>query len=108
MTDVERFKARWDLQRLPGEGGFFAQSWRSALADASGRPAGTAILFLLTTEEFSSLHRLDTDEIWHFYAGDPVEHVQLRAGETPRPTLLGHEIIACSHVPQLVVPAGTW
>jgi predicted cupin superfamily sugar epimerase len=107
MTEVERLRARWNLQRLPGEGGFFAQTWRSAPVQAGGRPAGTAILFLLTPEEFSGLHRLDTDEMWHFYAGDPVEHVQLFQNGAVQHNLLGPDVIG-DHLPQLVARAGTW
>jgi predicted cupin superfamily sugar epimerase len=107
MTDLERLRARWDLQRLPGEGGYFAQTWRSAIAQPGGRPAGTAILFLVTREEFSALHRLDADELWHFCAGDPVEHVQLFPNGAAQFSLLGPDVTG-THLPQAVARAGTW
>ncbi len=90
------------LAPLPREGGWFRQTWRSE--------AGSAILFLLTPENFSALHRLTLDEVWHFHAGDPVEHVQLEAraaGGRAVVTRLGPEI-ARGDAPQVVVRAGMW
>ena len=47
-------------------------------------------------------------EIWHFYAGDRVEHLMLgTGGEAGRRTILGNDVLA-AEVPQLVVPAGAW
>lgn len=88
------------LEPLPQEGGFFRATWRNATS--------SAILFLITPEEFSALHRLAQDEVWHFHAGDPVEHVQLDAanGEVTT-TRLGPEVTRGDQ-PQLVVPAGRW
>lgn len=88
------------LTRLPDEGGLFRQTWKSE--------AGSAIYFLLTPEEFSALHRIRTDEIWHFYAGDAVEHVQLdRRGGALRRTRLGSNVLG-GDCPQLVVSSGVW
>lgn len=88
------------LQRLPHEGGYFRQTWRTDL--------GSAILYLITPADFSALHRLRAAEIWHFHAGDPVEHVQLDPLDGGvRSTLLGSDVLA-GYMPQLVVPAGVW
>lgn len=98
--EAQRIANALGLTRLPDEGGLFRQTWRTA--------AGSAIYFLLTTEEFSALHRLKTDEVWHFYAGDPVDHVQLdRRGVAVRRTRLGPNVLD-REVPQVVVPAGVW
>lgn len=105
--------ARLGLEPLPHEGGYFARTWTSPETLPSGRPAGTAIYFLLTPDDFSALHRLDADELWHFHAGDPVEHVQLfnRSLEPQssfvRSTRLGTNFDA-GEIPQLIVPAGVW
>ena len=102
--------AQLGLQPLPREGGWFARTWTSRETLPNGaRPAGTAIYFLLTPEDFSALHRLDADELWYFHGGDIVEHVQL----PPNPdqpavvTRLGANI-AAGETPQLCVPAGHW
>lgn len=88
------------LEPLPQEGGFFRATWRNATA--------SAILFLITPEEFSALHRLAQDEVWHFHAGDSVEHVQLdsRSGAV-RALRLGPDVKR-GEAPQVVVPAGVW
>ena len=99
--------ARLGLQPLPHEGGFFTRTWTSPDTLPDGRPAGTAIYFLLTPESFSALHYLDADELWHFHAGDPVEHVQLTPAAPARITSLGVDFSA-GHVPQLCVPRGVW
>jgi uncharacterized protein len=57
---------------LPHEGGYFRRTWTGP-AGPDGRPTGTAILFLVTAEGFSALHRLKTDEIWFHHGGDPAE-----------------------------------
>ena len=88
------------LEPLPREGGFFRATWRNETA--------STILFLLTPEAFSAWHRLGQDEVWHFHAGDPVEHLQIdpRNG-TLHPTRLGVDPVS-GDSPQAVVPAGTW
>jgi predicted cupin superfamily sugar epimerase len=111
---VEHF----DLKPLPVEGGIFRQTYRSPVILAAGalpdayqtdKPAGTAILLLYTPEadSFSALHRLPTDEIYHFYLGDPITLLLLdEAGHSQRITL-GHDVLNGQYV-QYTVPAGTW
>lgn len=102
---AERLIAALSLRPLPVEGGWFRETYRSA--DAVGdRSAGTAIYFLLTPDTFSALHRLKTDEVYHFYLGDPVELLTL-GPEGGRVTLLGSDVFG-GQMPQLVVPHGVW
>jgi predicted cupin superfamily sugar epimerase len=91
---------RLQLEPLPQEGGFFRVTWRNATA--------SAILFLITPEHFSALHRLTQDEMWFFHTGDPVEHLRLdpRAAAV-HVTRLG-PAAGPGDLPQLVVPAGVW
>ena len=107
-----------DLEPLTGEGGIYRQSYRSKdilLPSSlparyhSGKPAGTAIYFLLTNhpDSFSALHRLPTDEIYHFYLGDPVALTLLLPDGGSREVILGPEILSRQHV-QYVVPAEVW
>ncbi len=99
---ADEVAARYGLRPLPVEGGRFRQTWAGP-PDAAGRPAGTAILVLLTTApgDFSALHRLPTDEVWHFYEGDALELLLLAPDGTDRLAVLGQA--GCV---QLVVPAG--
>jgi predicted cupin superfamily sugar epimerase len=98
------------LQPLPGEGGYYRETYRSRETDAhSGRAQGTAIYFLITPGQFSSLHRLPFDEIWHFYLGDPVEQIRVwEDGRLETHTLSNRLDLDPSYQPQTVVPAGAW
>lgn len=107
-TEAQAIITRLGLAPLPKEGGWFRQTWVSGARWADGRAAGSAITFLVTPEDFSALHRLKTDEVWFFQAGDALEHVRLeRGGGAARVTRLGGDV-AGGEVPQLVVPGGVW
>jgi hypothetical protein len=97
------------LEPLPNEGGYYRRTWTgSAETKDNPRPIGTAIYFLITPDEFSALHCLKSDEIWHHYAGDPVELVQLNpSNQAVRKDVLGHDMQA-GQIPQIVVGAGCW
>ena len=71
------------------------------------RPAGTAIYYLLEPGTFSEMHVLSSDEIFHFYLGDPVEMLQLYSDGRSARFILGPDLADGQHV-QLVVPAGVW
>ena len=75
-----------DIKRLlrlephPVEGGFFRRTYSSAQKvelPRGPRSVGTAIYYLLEPGTFSEMHMLDSDEIFHFYLGDPVQMLQL-------------------------------
>ncbi len=108
MPNAAEIIARLQLEPLPNEGGFFRRTYTSAATQPDGRPACTAIYFLVTPDGFSALHALRTDEIWYFHAGDPVEHLMLdpTTGGGSK-TILGVDL-AHGHQPQLVVPGGVW
>ena len=98
------------------EGGYFRETYRSAerleaeqLPERfdGPRPLATAIYFLLRAGEFSALHRLNQDEIWHFYAGDGLilHQIDPEGGHVVRE--LGPETAAGPRF-QAVMPAGCW
>jgi uncharacterized protein len=106
------------LEPLPVEGGYFDQYYRSseyipaaALPERYGHDKlmGTGIYFLRTTDpdSFSALHFLPTDEIHHFYLGDPVETLLLYADGHGEVVVLGQDIRQGQKL-QMVVPAGVW
>jgi uncharacterized protein len=114
MTDPDQLIRHFRLEPLPIEGGYFRQTWSSDdLVSIPGydapRPAGTAIYYLLTSDpdSFSALHRLATDEIYHFYLGDPVEMLLLSEGAPCRRIILGPDLPGGQHV-QYVVPRSVW
>lgn len=103
------------LVRHP-EGGWFCETYRAseqispealpARFDGS-RSFSTAIYFLLAKGEFSALHRIKSDELWHFYSGTPLtihvitstgEHQQIRLGSN----------VADGETFQAMVLAGSW
>jgi predicted cupin superfamily sugar epimerase len=107
-AEAEKIIAQLGLAPLPQEGGFFRRTWVSSTRLANGRAAASAIWFLLTDDGFSALHRLPAEELWQFYAGDAVEHVQLDpATGAARVNVLGPDL-AAKQRPQLVVPGGVW
>jgi uncharacterized protein len=114
MTDAEKLIRHLRLQPLPIEGGSFRQTWSSddVLSSPrlnSSRPAGSAIYYLLTSDSdsFSALHRLATDEIYHFYLGDPVEMLILPDGGSGERVVLGPDILGGQQV-QYVAPRYVW
>ena len=98
MLTAEEIIQCLQLEPHPCEGGFFRETYRarfsipaSALpSEYSGdRCASTAIYYLLTPGTFSEMHRLPTDEVFHFYLGDAVEMLQLQPGWPRRSDSLG-------------------
>ena len=116
MLTAEDIIRLLELKPLPGEGGFFRETYRSSdrLAPATlpgrytaAKSVSTAIYYLLTADTFSALHRLPTDEVYHFYAGDPVELLVLTEHSTGSVVTLGCDL-SLGHQPQYVVPRGVW
>jgi uncharacterized protein len=114
--DIETLKKTLGLVPLPQEGGFYAESYRSAdtlpnpylpSRYTGERSLATAIYFLLTQDSFSALHRLASDEIYHHYLGDPVEMLHLPEATAGRVVMLGKDFDRGMR-PQVVVPRGAW
>jgi len=93
------------LQPHP-EGGWYRETWRDAGGDGS-RSAGSAIFYLLRAGEESRWHRIDAAEVWHLYAGGPLELDLSVDGTTVDRLVLGVDLVAGQR-PQHVVPAGVW
>jgi hypothetical protein len=94
------------LQPHP-EGGHFRETFRDQGASDGARAFSTAIYFLLARGERSHWHRIDAAEVWHWYAGAPLE---LAIAESGRPAIrlrLGPDL-AAGEAPQAVVPAHAW
>jgi uncharacterized protein len=113
---AEEIIALLGLTEHPREGGFFTETYRATegvpAADlparyGGARAFGTAIYYLLTPRTVSPLHRLQSDEVFHFYLGDPVEMLLLGPGSTGRLAILGPDLAAGMR-PQVVVPRGVW
>jgi predicted cupin superfamily sugar epimerase len=95
---AEEIIARLGLKPHP-EGGHFVETFRV--------PEGTAIYFLLKSGERSHWHRVDADEIWHHYAGAPLELSMSDDGRSVRHLRLGSDF-GIGEQPQAVVPRHVW
>ncbi len=101
----------------PREGGWYAQTYKpderiaaEVFADMryeGPRVTGTAIYYLLERETFSEMHRLQSDEVFHFYAGDAVEMLQLEEQGSGRIVRIGNRLDEGER-PQAVVRRGVW
>ena len=103
------------------EGGFFRETYRAAdrvlraaatddpaVDLAADRAASTAIYYMLSDDAFSAWHRIRSDEIWHFYAGDPIDVHVIDANGTLQTHRLGNALEHDHTVFQAMVPAGHW
>src|SRR5690606_13479428 len=86
---------------------WFRQTWIAPGSEPGATPVGTAIYYLVTPDSWSALHRLQDDEVFHFYLGDPCTMLMASPAGELREIRLGSDIGAGEHV-QHVVPAGWW
>jgi uncharacterized protein len=118
MVTAEQLLAHFRLEPLPQEGGFLRQTYRaeeiiphSALPPRyfGNKSFGNAALFLLVAgpDSFGALHMLPTDEVYHFYFGDPVELVLLHPDGSCKTHVLGHDVLNGQAV-QAVAPGRVW
>jgi uncharacterized protein len=99
--------AQLELEPLQGEGGWYRQTWVSPAGEEGTIPVGTAIYYLVTPTAWSALHRLQDDEVFHFYLGDRCTMVMASPDGEVMDIRLGRDLAAGEHV-QHVVPAGWW
>lgn len=98
------------------EGGYFRETYRSGESiDVQGLPErytaersiSTAIFFLLDAHSFSAFHRLRSDEIWHYYLGDPLEVKWINPDGSLTEIRMGHQFGRGERL-QVMIPAGCW
>src|SRR5215472_5008179 len=114
---AEEVKRLLYLRPHPREGGWFVRTYQASevispesFSDGrydEPRHTGTAIYYLLEPDTFSEMHMLASDEIFHHYAGDPVEMLQLHPDGSTQRTVLGRDLRAGER-PQVVVERGVW
>jgi uncharacterized protein len=100
----------WQLRSLmPQEDVLFTPTYICPDTGPDGKPLGTAMVAMLLPDpsSFSDMHRLPTDEVWHFYLGDPIELLLLHADGTDELVVLGTDVLRGQQV-QTVVHRGTW
>lgn len=111
MKSINDVIKKLNLEPLPEEGGYYRETYRSNRKVESTKLGSksecTAIYYLITEDSFSALHVVDQDEIFHFYAGSPVEMFQIDEDGNSKMITLGSDIFE-DQEPQVVVPHGTW
>jgi predicted cupin superfamily sugar epimerase len=114
---AEDVKKLLGLKPHPREGGWYVRTYEAAelvgaetFADGrytGARRTGTAIYYLLEPETFSEMHRLRSDEVFHFYAGDAVKMLQLKEDGQGKMVVIGNDLLEGQR-PQVVVERGVW
>jgi predicted cupin superfamily sugar epimerase len=110
LVTPEEIKRLLNLAPHPVEGGHFRRTYTSAAnveLPRGTRAQSTSIYYLLEPGQFSEMHVLDSDEMFHFYLGDPVEMLQLHPDGGSALITLGPDLEAGQEV-QVQVPAGVW
>lgn len=103
--DADRIIEVLDLEPHP-EGGHYRQTWRAPEVDGR-RGHGSAIWYLLRAGEQAHWHRVDAVEVWHWYAGAPLELRISSDGVNIDRTILGPDLESGAR-PQVIVPVGAW
>lgn len=88
------------------EGGFYRQTFADE-AGSTGRPHSTLIYYLLTNRQAGAWHKVDSAEVWHWYAGAPMTLGISRDGKAVTEHKLGNDL-AAGERPQVVIPRGAW
>lgn len=109
--DLAALLASYSFESHP-EGGSYLETYRSECESSfvgfTGlRSSCTGIYFLLKEGEFSSLHRIKSDEMWHFYLGGPLEIIEVTPEGRLISTILGKDFNNNQHL-QYVVKKGHW
>lgn len=114
-SEIQSIIERLNLKPHP-EGGYYSETYRSSSeiqaqalsSEYSGsRNHSTCIYFLLVSGKFSAFHKINQDEIWHFYDGSPVELHTMDAQGNHQKHMIGKDFEK-GETPQLVVPGGVW
>ncbi len=110
---AQYLKERLDLSELPGEGGYYKETYRSDKtiilpSETDGeRSISTSIYYLLDGTQFSAFHRLKSDEIWHFYIGSSITLYIINKMENLSEVKLGSNIEK-GELFQIQVRAESW
>ena len=107
--DTKALIEHFQLEPLPVEGTLFTRTYRSRLEMPDGVPCGTSMIGLYSDSppSVSCFHRLNHDEIWHVYGGDPFKLILLHPDNSSQEIVMGLNPLLGQHV-QYLVPANSW
>lgn len=104
---IDQVIEKLELEPLEPEGGYFRRTYVSKKNLTNPpRPAMTCIYYLITKDNFSAFHRIGSDEIYHFYAGDQVQLFLINKHGTLEVVELGNELT--NAFPQWIVEKEVW
>jgi predicted cupin superfamily sugar epimerase len=115
MKNAQEWIDRLELLPHP-EGGFYKEIYRAGgiisqpnlpMRYSGGRAYSTSIYYLLESKDFSSLHRLDSDEQWFHVDGSALTIHSIAPDGTYTQHHIGKDI-ANGEAPFAVVPHGCW
>ena len=115
METLEALIEKLELQPHP-EGGYFKETYRSeevisktCLPDVfqGERNYSTGIYYLLKSDDFSAFHRINQDEMWHFYLGDSITLSMISEEGILTTIEIGNDVLK-GQSPQFVVPKDYW
>ena len=97
------------LEALVVEGGYFRQVYKSknTCHERQDRACGTSIYYMLTDDSVSKWHVVQSDEIWHYYAGSPAIQILLFPDGKWERRVIGPDL-AKGERPMSIIPAGVW
>ena len=111
LNSINTIIKQLELEPHP-EGGYFKETYRSnGLINADSlngdyqgnRNYSTCIYFLLTSDNFSALHRIKQDEIWHFYEGSTISLYTISPSGAYEKILIGNKLGQVMVRPQFIV-----
>ncbi len=97
---------RLSLEPLPGEGGWFRRTF-TGVKENSSRATFSVIHALFTSSQFSTLHRLDADEVFFYQAGDPFGILKLETDGSIQRIVLGPQVVEGQRL-QIAFEKGCW
>jgi predicted cupin superfamily sugar epimerase len=115
QNEIQQIAKKLQLLQHP-EGGFYRETYRSEEEISTQyndnvspvkRNISTCIYFMLTSDSFSAFHRINQDEIWHFYRGSALKLYMISPDGELSIIKIGNDILT-DETPQFIVPAGYW
>ena len=109
LPEVKALIEHYQFKPLPVEGTMFVSTYRAEQEVGAGEPIGSAIIAMYCDEphSVSLFHKLTVDEVWHFYAGDPLRLILLYPDGSSKDVIMGNDPLHEQQV-QFVIPAGVW
>ncbi len=108
MVTPEELIEQLNLQPLEIEGGFFRRTYTAdQQLSPSNQSIASAIYYLITPDNWSSFHKIASDELFHFYYGDPVEMMMLHDSGSGDVVTISNQP-GPNFNPQQLVPKNSW